>query len=298
MNKQELIDKVVKELKGKWVDETGEENHLYRFYGGRFVTGIYSTTPSTPEYVCNKEQFQQRSRELGWINGYKWGVEYPTNGKKPDLPDDILVRRKHYNEWSRVNLQVKDLDWRDVKSFRIIDERYKPVEQRPAEAGIVSKELQDEIALAAWWDYENNKPAYDGALPPVGINVQMRRQGEDWVDGQLLFAGEQLIVVLHQETEISLRHYHIEFRPLDHATRAKELERKRVVGAALSAGITAEAQSKRDIMQRLYDKGFLCMPPKDKAETRQQLIDIIVSVGNQSEGVLADAIIAAGWECK
>lgn len=38
----------------------------------------------------------------GFINGYRWGVEYPTNGKKPDLPDDIYIDvkcEKGTNEW-------------------------------------------------------------------------------------------------------------------------------------------------------------------------------------------------------
>ena len=77
-----------------------------------------------------------------------------------------------------------------------------------------------------WYDYEQQKAI---ALPPVGVDVQMRRQGEGWFDGQLLFAGEQIFVVLHQATELSLRPYHIEFRPLDHATHKAEADKKQFV---------------------------------------------------------------------
>jgi hypothetical protein len=71
-------------------------------------------------------------------------------------------------------------------------------------------------------------------------------------------------------------------------------KRKRIIDAAATA--LGDEFPPLMLLMQLYDLGFLCMPPKDKAEMRQPLIDIIVSVGNQSEGVLADAIIAAGWQ--
>ena len=103
-----------------------------------------------------------------------------------------------------------------------------------------------------WWDYENQKAL---RLPPVGEKVEMHRQGEDFFEGELLFAGKELLVVLHQKTEISLRHYHVEFRPLDHATRKAELEKKQVVDAARS-----EVYISRCLLELLYDAGYLRLP--------------------------------------
>lgn len=75
------------------------------------------------------EQFNQRAIELGWVSGYKWGVEYPTNGKKPDLPDDLMIivgsRNPGYFYEAR---PVFCNDWVKCKLFKIVDERYKPKE--------------------------------------------------------------------------------------------------------------------------------------------------------------------------
>ena len=144
MKQQELIDKSVEYLKGVWLDETGEENHLYRFYSGRFVTGVYFI-PTTSEYVCTKEQFITRAKELGWVSGFKWGVEYPTNGKQPELAGDVLCNTVHqdgerleYNDHT-----VKDWDWPELKAFYIIDPRYKPKDPEPQTKN--TKDLSDVI---------------------------------------------------------------------------------------------------------------------------------------------------------
>ena len=77
MNKQELIDKAVDELKGVWPEDEGYDSFRY--------------SPENSAPMIYKQEFQQRARELGWINGYKWGVEYPTNGKKPYFMDALKL---------------------------------------------------------------------------------------------------------------------------------------------------------------------------------------------------------------
>lgn len=61
---------------------------------------------------------------------YEYGVEYPTNGQKPDLPDDVLVDVEYRELWRDTKLvSVGDWDWKDaITAFRIIDDRYKPAE--------------------------------------------------------------------------------------------------------------------------------------------------------------------------
>ena len=71
MNKQELIDNFINERKG--LPPAGAS--MFEINGIKFTLGV----------------FELRSKELGRINSYKWGVEYPTNGKIPDLPFDTLV---------------------------------------------------------------------------------------------------------------------------------------------------------------------------------------------------------------
>lgn len=121
MNKQEqeIMDKFINMHKGI----NGFDVEYFEINGVKFTS----------------EQFNRRARELGWINGYKWGVEYETNGKKPDLDDDVLV------EWYAANLggwmaraKLSNLRFNnpshvEIQKFRIVDERYKPVEAGQAQ---------------------------------------------------------------------------------------------------------------------------------------------------------------------
>lgn len=58
---------------------------------------------------------------------YEYGVEYPTNGVKPDLPDDVLVEvsvRNHYGFTGKFSVSER-MEWNATESFRIVDDRYK-----------------------------------------------------------------------------------------------------------------------------------------------------------------------------
>lgn len=71
MNKQELIDKVVREWDGKY-PATHHESHCVYTDGFKFLLGIVSDTDrdivkiNQWKYVCNKSEFQQRAKELGY----------------------------------------------------------------------------------------------------------------------------------------------------------------------------------------------------------------------------------------
>jgi hypothetical protein len=275
MDKKELIDKAVKELKGKWIDETGEENHLYRFYGGRLVTGVYSTTPSTPEYVCNKEEFQQRARELGWINGYQFGVEYPTNGKKPDLPDDLLLLikcEKGSNTWHSQPVKSLDVVWSNdfteipASHFKIIDERYKPVEYEPVKitstfegsgqpGGMGSPTPHGVLTFVeGWYDYENQRAI---KLPPIdGNECEYYDSDHGWQSCKVLMHYLDGVIIDGVE---GVRFSIYTFRPKDHATRKADIERKRVVGAVYTIIDQHEGTILESVFD-LYDKGYLRMP--------------------------------------
>lgn len=85
----------------------------------------------------------------GWINGYKWGEEYENNGKKPDLPHDVKVQIDgNGGEWLPPRKSGSNM-WGITNKFRIVDNRYKPVTEQPAEP------KQDD-----WFAR--------GELPPVG----------------------------------------------------------------------------------------------------------------------------------
>ena len=129
MSKQELIDMAVCKLDGKLPQTRPEEARLndgsypYFFKVNDFREIFIAQGVCDNESICTFEDYQQRARELGWVNGYKWGVEYPTNGKKPDLPDDVIVMVRE-----GVSQTVSNVYWPMTTNFKIVDNRCNPAE--------------------------------------------------------------------------------------------------------------------------------------------------------------------------
>ncbi|MFM7812597.1 MAG: hypothetical protein ACKO7M_13050 [Acinetobacter junii] len=134
MNKRELIDKAIEEFGGVWhrneptfdrlVYTPDCDKHFKIWQADWFNAGGWTE-------LCTKDEFEQRARELGWINGFKYGVEYETNGNKPDLPDDLVIECFDGSTWwggYEGKLNVGDLEFNTYATtkFRIVDERYKP----------------------------------------------------------------------------------------------------------------------------------------------------------------------------
>jgi hypothetical protein len=88
------------------------------------------------------EIIQRHAKELGYINGYRWGVEYQTNGEEPDLPDTILVATCKY-----MSQLVSETNWIMTTNFKITDQRYEPADKSYLSASEVSVDA-DEIAQA------------------------------------------------------------------------------------------------------------------------------------------------------
>ena len=63
----------------------------------------------------------------GFINGYRWGVEYPTNGSKPDLPDDVIIQLSVPMCGGALSVFASPgMCAAKGATFKITDERYKP----------------------------------------------------------------------------------------------------------------------------------------------------------------------------
>lgn len=79
---------------------------------------------------CTVEEFEAESKRLGYINGYLWGVEYPTNGERPDLEDGTLVEARYPSgDWHEDGEDdVFDFLWKAFSHFRITDQRHKPAD--------------------------------------------------------------------------------------------------------------------------------------------------------------------------
>ena len=261
MNKQELIDEAVEELNGilpdsiygkKWSD-LGYDGHVYLIYNGSISLHKVKKFIKESQEICTAEEFQQRAKELGWVNGYKWGVEYPTNGKKPHLPDGLFVEVVYeYGTWSDPVRMSKNWFWGTLSAFRIVDERYKPVEQKE----VIS------LNHTEWYDYEQQKAI---ALPPVGVGCEVLNKsfgdGATWLKCIIHWIGEFVLVYTDEScSECCAGKSILQFRPLDHATRTKELEKNRVVDAVLDAIDGKGIAQNEFILKKAYDKGFLKLP--------------------------------------
>jgi hypothetical protein len=199
----------------------------------------------------------------GFINGYRWGIEYPTNGKKPDLANDVLVDvkcKKGSGEWQGwTDMTVADTAWTEAQnyisatSFKIIDERYKPSDTSYLDAPNVKESLMDE-----WYDYDNQKAI---ALPKAGEYCQVYLNG--WYNCYIVGLDDLGGCVFRKDGEYMQRITDDSFRPLDH-NRKSEAEKKRVVDAAMS--IVVDAHMLEDILGSLYDAGYLRLPDTDKGE--------------------------------
>lgn len=263
MNKQELIDKAVHSLDGVYEKSicggNDVENYLWSI-GDDSYQRLNGSLGFCGDFVCTRDEFQQRSRELGYINGYRWGVEYPTNGEKPDLPDDVVV----CIEKNHIQDSVDGWDWPLIESFRITDERYKPADTSYLSVSEIPESKSNAENVSDWWDYEAQKAV---ALPPVGIEclAEYDTTKNLWFRANIYYKNENCIVGrwLDGPKECRLFDYEFSwksFRPLDHATRKAEAEKRRVVDAALPVFIEAYKTSSKEGLEALYDTGFLRMP--------------------------------------
>lgn len=95
---------------------------------------------------------------------YEYGVDYETNGEKPELPDDVLVHVMFDGQWTDVGGEFNRVEcwgWKHSEKFRIVDERYKATDH------VV--EVHEE-ADSNWYER--------GELPPVGTQCEVNHIGE------------------------------------------------------------------------------------------------------------------------
>jgi hypothetical protein len=203
----------------------------------------------------------------GFINGYRWGVEYPTNGSKPDLPDDVIIQLSA--PMCRGALSVfagSEMFAAKGATFKIIDERCKPadtsyLDEYFAVQGIDQQKIKNtlisDIAERGWYCYETQKAL---RLPPVGVECEMLTCNK-WELIKMVGFDDGFAVVKYLDD----KSYHSQsglpkfYRPLDHATRRAEAERKQLVDAVMKVWLSVDAGT-RATFEKLYDAGFLRMP--------------------------------------
>ena len=124
-----LIDAAIDHCKGVLPKNFCNQNGSFYSDEGH-IKQLVDRDYLTVRKICTHDEFNQRAKELGYINGYKYGVEYETNGEKPDLPKDVEVEvySAPLREWCKAD-RVGSWHWFAYSKFRIVDERYKPKEQ-------------------------------------------------------------------------------------------------------------------------------------------------------------------------
>lgn len=263
MNKQELIDKAVEALSGKMPAGSGyvittqenfrpsDKNLIGTFLPvNHTLCGIgedspYMLSAGYWKLACSREEFTTRAKELGWINGYQWGKEYPTNGEKPNLPDDVKIKGLYGGEWSK-SQKISSLGWDFdnghyalIEKFIITDERYNPKPESVTDKlKATDKPYQlTEKDLTDWVKSELEKPnPFDdnswherGELPPVGWHGEVTWGAKvEWYECVILPRGRVARADRLGEwcaLPIS-EHESIEFRPI-------KTERERFVDTVL-----------------------------------------------------------------
>jgi hypothetical protein len=195
-----------------------------------------------------KQDFQQRARELGCVNGYRWGVEYPTNGKKPDLPDDVVVYARNYGDACGKGSEVNSFYWPDYYKFKIVDDRYKP-----ADTSYLDKPDSSLDNDSDWYDYINQKAL---RLPPVGELVLVTASfgaADEWSLCTVICCHAGNIFIASGDRWLVKKFTGFGIKPA-------EAERKRVVDAAYEEAIKAGCTHFEEWLNRLYNAGFLRMP--------------------------------------
>jgi len=236
---------------------------------GVFLDGDYNIHLTDIGESVSIREIKQRARELGYINGYRWGVEYPTYGKKPDLADDIFVQMKYPNgEWHPlVGGGLGYFTHSAFSSFRITDQRYKPADTSYLENNNLAQVDDTDVVESEWYDYDNQEAI---GLPPVGEILEFvesskfEKTRSEWVTGQKVkiishevVNGNSVAVVFNIDAEFAECLVYQCMRPLDHNRKA-EAEKKRVVDAALSVWVKRD--NAPDALLALYDAGYLKLP--------------------------------------
>jgi hypothetical protein len=176
--------------------------------------------------VISKEQFQQRAKELGFVWRYRWGIEYKTDGKRPELADDVEIKwlTQEVKKWwpEHDNTTVGELVWNgkySVDLFKITDQRYKPADTSYLDRadGI------EQLCVDDHFDMSEFKCQFNRLPEPM--KSALKQSFDDWFRAEVL-------------------------------SRKAKAERERAVDAVMREFPAANEL----ILCDMYDKGFLRLP--------------------------------------
>lgn len=250
------IKDAVIELGGKWPKEFA--------LGYMSYDGYRLYYDATGYQVCVKEQFESTAKRMGYINGYLWGKEYPTNGKRPDLPDDVVVQLT-LNSFNINHEEAETANWSGSFKFKITDQRYKPVDEQEYEpviitgADIVSGGGGGGFMPKAEPYFPPKKPESNwferGELPPVGVECEFNNNGA-WIKCKLVYKGKKRGMIEKMpsgdEQAITFERCVGKFRPI-------KSHREKVIEAAMKC-CQAFPSTQLNFAEKLYEAGMLVLP--------------------------------------
>lgn len=140
MNKKELLDKAVKQFGGKWpavnvhhtyLKVSGSKNVFYN-YQTKFDFSQDSGSDGYWDFVCSKEVFKQRAKELGYVNGC---LEKPVVAKAKsllemlnDLSEIEFAAVKDSDEAKKLVAYLEGIEHKrkaEAERKRVVDAAYK-----------------------------------------------------------------------------------------------------------------------------------------------------------------------------
>lgn len=227
--------------------------------------------PESWKYLCNQYEFEATAKRMGYINGYRYGVEYPTNGKRPDLPGDVLCNTT-YMDGDSLNYNdhtVKDWDWPVLRSFHIIDPRYAPIEEiseiKPDEAGVsenfyvidedspvVKLDIKAEEGLYSMKQEKESNWFERGESPPTGTYCQVKQKNE-FVNCYIVGPDDCGATVYRSDGFYGAKMDQSLFRPI-RTRREKVIEAAELVIRKTSSAVD------NVLLDALYNAGMLVLP--------------------------------------
>lgn len=245
------IKDAVIELGGKW--PAADCKYMHQFLS----KDVWGCNSLGIEGFCTRLEFESEAKRLGYINGYRWGVEYPTNGKRPDLPDDVLIDIKtdtSNGDWMGwTDLDVTDTAWTSADNvypathFKVIDPRYKPVDQLVKEGIDLCGKIEEKLT-----EIDNNWRER-GVWPHSGCECELWHGGEFRKNIEFLCVRGMDIVfwdlTCNKPDYQPMPHYYI--KPI-------RTEREKVIEAANN--ILGLDCATTEALSALYSAGMLVLP--------------------------------------
>lgn len=241
---------------GKAVWFHGRRTH--ELIAGEIGRGPVVMTLATRQPKEEEVQSEVLSKKLGFIGKYRWGVEYPTNGKRPELLDDVEVEifSTVDSRWSEGPVRIWNWNVSSIMKFRITDQRYKTDDTSYLNAPTQAQSLthsEEGLTHSGWWDYENDCLL---SRPPVGEVVLLPPKFDEKSQASVVgFFKDETVLYSHRtDSYFGCDFAKLNIKPFDHATRKAELERKVLIEQAYA--MHYKCADYEDFCEKLIDAGW------------------------------------------